>query len=73
MDLSLASGDEIKIEERPEAEVTHFRGDPTAPLGVSAMNPAFDVTPHRYIRGIITEAGVMRPPYLESLRLAAGR
>ena len=72
VDLSLASGDEIKIEERPAEEVTHFRGDPTAPPGVAALNPAFDVTPHRYIKAIITEAGVLRPPYVESLRLVVG-
>ncbi|MFQ6030506.1 MAG: S-methyl-5-thioribose-1-phosphate isomerase, partial [Dehalococcoidia bacterium] len=70
VDLSLASGDEIKIEERPGEEVTHFQGNPTAPAGVSALNPAFDVTPHRYISAIVTEAGLLRPPYLESLKLA---
>ncbi|MSQ07298.1 MAG: S-methyl-5-thioribose-1-phosphate isomerase [Dehalococcoidia bacterium] len=70
VDLSLASGDDIAIEERPAIEVTHFQGKPTAPVGVTAINPAFDVTPHRYIHGIVTEAGVARPPYLESLKLA---
>ncbi len=70
VDLSLASGDDIAIEERPAVEVTHFQGKPTAPIGVTAINPAFDVTPHRYIHGIVTEAGVARPPYLESLKLA---
>ena len=70
VDLELASGDEIEIEERPQEEVTQFRGAPTAPGGVSAVNPAFDVTPHRYLSAIITEAGVAREPYLESLALA---
>jgi methylthioribose-1-phosphate isomerase len=70
VDLSLASGDDIEIEERPSQEVTHFQGRPTAPPGVTAINPAFDVTPHRYISGIVTQAGVARPPYLESLKLA---
>ena len=70
VDLSLASGDEIEIEERAGAEVTHFQGAPTAPVGVEAMNPAFDVTPQRYINAIITEHSVARPPYLESLKLA---
>jgi methylthioribose-1-phosphate isomerase len=71
VDFSLASGDEIQIEERAPAEVTHFQGRPTAPVGVRALNPAFDVTPHRYIQAIVTENGVCRPPYLESLVLAA--
>ena len=72
VDLSLASGDEINIEERAPEEVTHFRGEPTAPVGVTALNPAFDVTPQRYIEAIITENAVCRAPYLESLKLAAG-
>lgn len=71
VDLSLASGDEIQIEERASAEVTHFQGQPTAPVGVEALNPAFDVTPQRYIEAIVTENGVCRSPYLESLKLAA--
>ena len=70
VDLSLASGDEIEIEERAGAEVTHFQGAPTAPVGVEAMNPAFDVTPHRYVTAIVTENAVVRPPYLEGLKLA---
>ena len=69
VDLSLASGETIEIEERAGEEVTHFQGVPTAPLGVTALNPAFDVTPHRYITAIITENAVVRPPYLESLQL----
>ena len=70
IDLSLVSGDEIEIEERSGAEVTHFQGAPTAPLGVEAQNPAFDVTPHRYISGIVTENSIARPPFIESLKLA---
>jgi methylthioribose-1-phosphate isomerase len=70
VDLSLGSGEEIRIEERPGEEVTSFQGHPTAPVGVTAHNPAFDVTPHRYINTIVTEAGLLRPPYLESLQLA---
>ena len=70
VDLSLASGDAIEIEERPGMEVTHFQGTPTAPVGVVALNPAFDVTPHRYISAIITENAVARPPFVESLKLA---
>jgi methylthioribose-1-phosphate isomerase len=68
LDLSLASGDQIPIEERPIAEVTHVFGVPVAPEGARAANPAFDVTPNRYVTAIITERGVVRPPFLESLR-----
>ena len=68
IDLSLSSGDEIPIEERNPEEVTHFGGLPIAPEGVQVANPAFDVTPHRYISAIITEQGVIREPYIESLK-----
>ena len=72
IDLSLDSGEEIQIEERPAAEVTQIQGVPTAPPGVSVINPSFDVTPHHYVGAIVTEAGVARPPYRESLALALG-
>jgi methylthioribose-1-phosphate isomerase len=72
LDLRLASGADIPIEERPAAEVTHVFGVPVAPVGVPVQNPAFDVTPNRYVTAIITERGVARPPYIESLRLAVG-
>ena len=68
VDLTLGSGDEIPIESRPGQEVTHFRGNLVAPEGVDAANPAFDVTPHRYVSAIITDAGVAREPYDMSLR-----
>ncbi|MFQ6014456.1 MAG: S-methyl-5-thioribose-1-phosphate isomerase [Anaerolineae bacterium] len=68
IDLSVASGAEIPIEERDPMEVTHVRGQPIGPAGVRAANPAFDVTPHRYVTGIITEYGVVRPPYEKGLR-----
>lgn len=68
IDTSLASGDDIPIEERNAAEVTHIRGVPIAPEGVRVANPAFDITPHRYISAIITERGVIREPYVERLR-----
>ena len=68
IDLSLPSGDEIPIEERSAAEVTHLAGVAIAPAQVSARHPAFDVTPHRYIIAIITERGVARAPYTDSLR-----
>ena len=72
LDLSLASGDQIPIEERSSAEVTQLAGTPIAPANVAARHPAFDVTPHRYITAIVTERGVARPPYTESLKALAG-
>ena len=68
LDLTLASGDEIPIEERAAAEVTHVFGHAVAPAGTTVANPAFDVTPARYVTAIITEKGVARAPYEESLR-----
>jgi methylthioribose-1-phosphate isomerase len=67
-DLTLASGDEIPIEERGAKEVTHVQGVHVAPEGIKVANPAFDVTPNRYVSAIITERGVTRAPYVESLR-----
>jgi methylthioribose-1-phosphate isomerase len=67
-DLSIPSGEQIPIEERSAAEVTHIQGVRIAPAGVAAAHPAFDVTPHRYIAAIFTERGVARAPYTESLR-----
>jgi methylthioribose-1-phosphate isomerase len=68
IDLSLNSGDQIPIESRSPDEVTRFRSEQVAPEGVMVENPAFDVTPHRYISAIITDAGVAREPYDTSLR-----
>ena len=70
IDLATPSGEGIPIEERAESEVTHFRGVPIAPPGVRAAHPAFDVTPHRYVTAIVTDAGVLYPPYGESLARA---
>ncbi len=70
IDLALPNGEEIEIEQREPNEVTRFGGIATAPEGVAAVNPAFDVTPHRYIDAIVTEKGVALPPYTESLMLA---
>lgn len=70
IDLNLATGDEIPIEERGAEEVTHINGVQVAPDGVPVYNPAFDVTPHRYLTGIITEEGVCYPPFTVSLRKA---
>ena len=60
-DLSLASGDEIPIEERDPREITHGFGRQTAPDGVDVYNPAFDVTPAGLIAGLICEKGVIQP------------
>ncbi|MCX6009432.1 MAG: S-methyl-5-thioribose-1-phosphate isomerase [Chloroflexi bacterium] len=68
IDLSLSSGDEIPIEERNPEEVTHIGGLRLAPKGVTAANPAFDITPHKYITAIITEKGIAREPYANSLK-----
>jgi methylthioribose-1-phosphate isomerase len=63
IDLSLPSGDAIPIEERGANEVTSVLGTRIAPVGVKVANPAFDVTPSRYVAAIITEAGIIRPPF----------
>ncbi len=68
LDLATPSGREIPIEERPAEEITHHGGRRLAPEGVSVRNPAFDVTPHRYVTAIVCERGVARAPYAESLR-----
>jgi methylthioribose-1-phosphate isomerase len=68
LDLSLKSGEEIPIEQRDSKEVTHIRGQQLAPDGIEVSNPAFDVTPNDLITAIITDRGVARAPYTESLR-----
>jgi len=70
-DLTLASGDLIPIEQRSPDEVTHVFGVPVAPEAIAAANPAFDVTPSRYVTAIVCERGVARAPYEESLRKLA--
>ncbi len=74
IDLSLPTGDDIPIEERPAEEVTGaiYQGRPIAPEGVRVANPAFDVTPHRYVTGIVTESGIAYPPFEVSLRQVTG-
>ena len=68
LDLSLASGEEIPIEQRASDEVTTPQGVVrVAPEGVEALNPAFDVTPNRLVAAIITEQGIAKAPYVESL------
>ncbi len=71
-DLTLASGDEIPIEQRSIREVTHVFGVAVTPDDIAVENPAFDVTPARYVSAIITERGVARPPYEKSLRVTLG-
>jgi methylthioribose-1-phosphate isomerase len=68
LDMSLKSGEEIPIEERDEKEVTHIREYQLAPDGINVHNPAFDVTPNHLIAAIITDKGVARPPYTETLK-----
>ncbi len=70
IDLSLSSGDHIPIEERPAEEITEvtYQGQPIAPKGIDVANPAFDVTPHRYVTGIVTENGIAYPPFIPNLR-----
>jgi len=70
VDLNTPDGEQIPIEERSAREVTHVGASQLAPVGARVWNPAFDVTPHHLIAGIITERGIFRPPYIESLRRA---
>jgi len=73
LDLTLADGSKIPIEERPGIEVTHIKGIAIAPEGVNVRNPAFDVTPARFITAIITENGIVRDDYRAGLRKVAGK
>jgi methylthioribose-1-phosphate isomerase len=67
IDLDCVDGSKIPIEERAAKELTEFRGKPITPKGVAVFNPAFDVTPAELVSAIITERGIARPPYIESL------
>jgi methylthioribose-1-phosphate isomerase len=73
IDLAAATARQIPIEERDPAEVLEIqiRGELVMPRGATALNPAFDVTPHRLITAIVTEVGIVRPPFNEGLRRAA--
>ena len=73
IDLATPDGDHIPIEERDQREVTHFGSSRLTPIGALIRNPAFDITPHRYITGIITERGILTAPYETSLRQALER
>ena len=66
-DFNISTGREIPIEERDPREVTCLMGQSIAPEGVAVFNPAFDITPAQYITAIITEAGILRPPYGEGI------
>ena len=70
IDLNTPDGEHIPIEERNAREVTHVGSSQVAPKGALIWNPAFDITPHRFIAGIITERGILRAPYAESLKQA---
>jgi methylthioribose-1-phosphate isomerase len=73
IDLDTPDGSKIPIEQRNVREVTHIAGRQMVPDGVAVENPAFDVTPSKYVDAIITERGVARAPYQESLRNLAGQ
>ncbi len=73
LDLTLATGADIPIEERPAEEVTHIQGFRSPRKGSKSRNPAFDVTPARYIAGIITEKGVVRGDYEKELKALVGQ
>ena len=68
IDASIASGEDIPIEQRSPDEVTHICGVRIAPEGVDVLNPSFDVTPGRYISAIVTEKGIIRPPFGDNLK-----
>ena len=73
IDPATPTGGDIEIEERAHAEVTSVMGVPIAPAGTEAMNMAFDVTPHDLVTSIVTENGVLEPPYEEAIARALGR
>jgi methylthioribose-1-phosphate isomerase len=73
VDLACPDGSKIPIEQRNGKEVTHIAGKQMVPNGVEVENPAFDVTPAKYVAAIITEKGIARAPYLDSLRQLAGQ
>lgn len=73
IDTNIKSGDEIPIEERSHDEVTHVNGKLVCAEGINVINPGFDVTPHELITGIITEVGILKPDYNESIKKAFGK
>jgi len=73
IDFATAEGSQIVIEERPSQEVTHLAGQPVAPNGSAAYNPAFDVTPPDLVTAVVTERGVVHPVTRGNLRVVGGR
>ena len=73
IDINTESGDDIVIEQRNPTEVTHWKGEQISPDNINAANPAFDVTPANLVAGIITEMGIAKPPFEESLRMMEGK
>jgi methylthioribose-1-phosphate isomerase len=73
VDLDTPDGSKIPIEQRSAREVTHIGGRQMTPDGVGIENPAFDVTPAKYVTAIVTERGIARAPYEKSLRELAGQ
>jgi methylthioribose-1-phosphate isomerase len=67
-DPRLTSGDQIPIEERPPEELIYIRGQQIAPAGIMVHNPAFDVTPARFVTAVVTEGGILKPPFASSIR-----
>jgi methylthioribose-1-phosphate isomerase len=67
VDMNTLTGDQIPIEQRPHKEITHHGGKQMAPDGVLVENPAFDVTPAKYVTAIITERGIAKAPYPEAM------
>lgn len=72
IDMNTPDGSKIPIEQRNPEEVTHLAGKAIAPEGVQVENPAFDVTPSKYVTAIVTERGIARTPYTESIAKLAG-
>ncbi len=68
IDLRIKSGDRIQVEERDPSEISHFQKIRVGPRGVKAYNPAFDVTPGKYVTGIITEKGILKAPYTKKMK-----
>jgi methylthioribose-1-phosphate isomerase len=73
IDTRIEKGEQIPIENRDEKEVTHVGGKRVAPLGINSLNPAFDVTPHQYLSGIITEKGILKAPFRQSIKGVMGK
>jgi methylthioribose-1-phosphate isomerase len=68
IDISIKSGDKIPVEERQPEEVSHYGNKQIGPSGVKTMNPAFDITPSRYVTAIITERGIATSPYKTNIK-----